>query len=85
MTDSTLGTGKAVPGTARNKYRGPDVKHIEINGFFPLCRADIKFFNFIKKKKIILWNKHSQRNTTHFLNTCTFFLMFLMGNVCSVR
>lgn len=85
MTDSTLGTGKAVPGTTRSKYRGPDVMHIEVNEFFPLCIVDIKFFNLMGRKKFILWNKHSQRNTAHFLNTCTFFLMFLMENVCTMR
>lgn len=30
VTNSTLGIGKTVPETARNKYRGPDVKHVEV-------------------------------------------------------
>lgn len=86
MTNSTLGIGKTVPGTARNKYRGPDVKHVEVNDFFPLSAVDARLFNFKGWKKIILWNKHAHKNTTHFLNKCTCFLMVFNGkHLCTVR
>lgn len=75
-----------MPGTARSKYRGLDVKHVEVNYFFPLSAVGIRLFNFMGRKKFILWNKHAQRNTTHSFNTCTCFLTVFNGkHVCAVR
>ena len=86
VTNPTLGIGKSVPGTARTKYRGPDLKHVEVNDFFPLSAVDIRLFNFMGRKKFILWNKHAQRNTTHSSNTCACFLTVFNGkHVCTVR
>lgn len=62
------------------------MKHVEVNGYFPLSAVDIRLFNFMVRKKVILWNTHAQRNRTCSLITCASFLMVFNGkHVCSVR
>lgn len=64
VTKPTLGIGKSVPGTAR---RGPDVKHVEVNYFFPVVCSGHKVVRFHGTEKIYFMEQTCIKEHNSFL------------------